>query len=61
MPFLYKNMGPMALLPTKEDVLRIFITLKSPSPSAGIEPVNLGSSDKRVSHYTTEDDAVWSY
>jgi hypothetical protein len=30
--------------PPKEVVLRIFITLKNPSTSAGIEPANLGSS-----------------
>jgi hypothetical protein len=34
----------------KEVVLRIFITLKNPSSSAGFEPANLGSSDK---HTTT--------
>jgi hypothetical protein len=30
--------------PPKEVVLRIFITLKNPSTSVGIEPANLGSS-----------------
>jgi hypothetical protein len=42
--------------PPKEDVLRIFITLKNPSSSAGMEPSNLGSSGKQANHYTTEDD-----
>jgi hypothetical protein len=32
--------------PPKEVVLRIFITLKNPSSSAGFEPANLGSSGK---------------
>jgi hypothetical protein len=36
--------------PPKEVVLRIFITLKNPSSSAGFEPANLGSSGK---HATT--------
>jgi hypothetical protein len=30
--------------PSKEGVLRIFITLKNPSSSAGFEPASLGSS-----------------
>jgi hypothetical protein len=30
-------------------VLRTFIALKNPSPSAGIEPTNLGSNCKRAS------------
>jgi hypothetical protein len=30
--------------PPKKVVLRIFITLKNPSTSVGIEPANLGSS-----------------
>jgi hypothetical protein len=30
--------------PPKEVVLRIFITLKNPTPSVGIEPANLGPS-----------------
>jgi hypothetical protein len=29
-------------------VLRIFITLKNPSPSVGIEPANLGSSGEHA-------------
>jgi hypothetical protein len=32
------------ICPPKEVGLRIFITLKNPSTSAGIEPANLGSS-----------------
>jgi hypothetical protein len=35
--------------PPKEVVLRIFITLKNPSSSAGFEPANLGSSGKHGS------------
>jgi hypothetical protein len=38
-------MGPTALLP-----LRIFITLKNPTTSAGIEPANLGSSGEHANH-----------
>ena len=36
--------------PPKEVVLRIFITLKNPSTSAGIEPANLGSSGEHANH-----------
>jgi hypothetical protein len=36
--------------PPKEGVLRIFIAVKNPSPSAGFETVNVGSSDKHASH-----------
>jgi hypothetical protein len=36
--------------PPKEVVLRIFITLKNPSPSVGIEPANLGSSGEHANH-----------
>jgi hypothetical protein len=42
--------------PPKEGVLRIFVALKNPSASAGIERVNLVSNGKHASHYTTEDD-----
>jgi hypothetical protein len=35
--------------PPTEVVLRIFITLKNPSTSAGIEPANLGSSGEHAS------------
>jgi hypothetical protein len=31
-------------------VHRIFITLKNPSPSVGIEPANLGSSGEHANH-----------
>jgi hypothetical protein len=34
----------------KEVVLRIFITLKNPPTSAGIEPANLGSSGEYANH-----------
>jgi hypothetical protein len=34
----------------KEVVLRIFITLKNPSTSVGIEPANLGSSGEHANH-----------
>jgi hypothetical protein len=43
MPYLY-DMGP------KEVVLRIFITLKNPSTSVGIEPAKLGSSGEHANH-----------
>jgi hypothetical protein len=36
--------------PPKEVVLRIFIALKNPSPSAGFEPANLGSSGKHANY-----------
>jgi hypothetical protein len=36
--------------PPKEVVLRIFITLKNPLTSAGIEPANLGSSGEHANH-----------
>jgi hypothetical protein len=34
----------------KEVVLRIFITLKNPSTSVGIDPANLGSSGEEANH-----------
>jgi hypothetical protein len=34
----------------KEVVLRIFITLKNPSTSVGIEPANLGSNGEHANH-----------
>jgi hypothetical protein len=34
----------------KKVVLRIFITLKNPSPSVGIEPANVGSSGEHANH-----------
>jgi hypothetical protein len=41
----------------KEGVLRIFIAIKNPSPSAGFEPANVVFNGKHVSHYlTTADD-----
>jgi hypothetical protein len=36
--------------PPKEVVLRIFITLKNPSTSVGIEPAYLGSSGEHANH-----------
>jgi hypothetical protein len=36
--------------PPKEVVLQIFITLKNPSTSVGIESVNLGSSGEHANH-----------
>jgi hypothetical protein len=48
-------MGPTALLPSENIVLRI-IVLKKPSYSAGFKPANLGSSRKYNNHYTTEND-----
>jgi hypothetical protein len=41
-----------------EGVLQIFIAIKNPLPSAGIEPANIGSYHKHASPYTTEDDYV---
>jgi hypothetical protein len=37
---------------------RIFITLKIPSTSVGIEPANLGSSGELANHYSTEGDSI---
>jgi hypothetical protein len=42
--------------PPKEVALRIFITLKNPSTSVGIEPANLASSGEHSNHYSTEVD-----
>jgi hypothetical protein len=36
--------------PPKEGVLRIFIALKNPSPSAEFEPANVGSSGKYANY-----------
>jgi hypothetical protein len=41
-------------------LLQIFIVLKNPSPSAGFEPANFGSSGKYINHYTTEDDSTYT-
>jgi hypothetical protein len=53
MPYHLASWGRWFLFPArrKADFL---------SSSAGIQPANLGSSDKHVSHYTAEDD-VHSY
>jgi hypothetical protein len=42
--------------PPKKDVLRLYIALKNPSPSAGFEPANLESNIKHANHCTTKDD-----
>jgi hypothetical protein len=42
--------------PPKEAVLRIFIALKSPLLSAGLELPNFGSSGKCDNHWTTDND-----
>jgi hypothetical protein len=44
--------------PFKEVLLMIFIALKNPSLSAGIEPANLGSNGKHSSHCFTKDDIM---
>jgi hypothetical protein len=40
--------------PLKQDVLRIFIALKNPSPSARVQRANLGSNGKNTNYYITE-------
>jgi hypothetical protein len=50
-------MGLTALL-LRRKALRIFIALKNPSLSDGIEPANIGSNGKHASHYNTEDDKM---
>jgi hypothetical protein len=40
--------------PPKEVVIRIFIALKTTSPSMGFEPMNLGANGKNNNHYITE-------
>jgi hypothetical protein len=42
-----------------EGVLRIFIALRNPSPSAELEPAKVGYNGKHANHYTTDDDSVW--
>jgi hypothetical protein len=39
-------------------MLQIFIALKNPLRSAGLEAMNFGSSGKHDNHYTTESDYV---
>jgi hypothetical protein len=46
MPFDLKTLGRRLDFPSEEGVLRIFITLKSPLPSVGFEPVNTIEDDK---------------
>jgi hypothetical protein len=44
-----------ALLPIREEgVLRIFITLKNPSPWLDFEAATFGSSGQHTNHYTTK-------
>jgi hypothetical protein len=38
----------------EEDVLRIFIALKNPSPWPGFEPATFGSSGQHTNHYTAK-------
>jgi hypothetical protein len=45
----------------KGAVLRIFIAIKNPSPSARIEPANLGLNGKHADNYTTEEDSISFY
>jgi hypothetical protein len=48
------------LLPIREEgVLRIFITLKNPSPWPGFEPANFGSRGQRTNHHTTNATLYW--
>jgi hypothetical protein len=42
--------------PPAEGVLRIFITIKNSSPSAGFQTANLPSNCKHANHYITKDD-----
>jgi hypothetical protein len=44
--------------PSEEGVLRIFITLKNPSPWPGYEPATFGSSGQHTNHCTTKE--TWS-
>jgi hypothetical protein len=47
--------------PPKEVVLRIFITLKNPSTSVGIEPANLGSTEGDVAAvYPVKSRIIWA-
>jgi hypothetical protein len=46
---------------SKDDVLQIFIALKSPSPWAESELANLGSNGKHANHYNTEDNQLAAY
>jgi hypothetical protein len=47
--------GRRLYVPYEEGALRIFIAVKNPSLSAGLEPVNLMSNCKHAKDYTTED------
>jgi hypothetical protein len=46
----------MLYFPPKEGMLRIVIALKNPSPSAGVEPANLGSNGNHDNQHITEAD-----
>jgi hypothetical protein len=48
--------GANSFTSPKKVVLPIFIALKNPSISAGIEPANLRSKGKHDNHYTIEND-----
>jgi hypothetical protein len=40
--------------PLKEDVMWIFMALKSPSPGLGLNLLNLGSNGKHTNHYAAK-------
>jgi hypothetical protein len=48
-------MRQTVLLSQKKNVLRVFNTLKYPSPSARFELAKLGSNEKHANYYTTQD------
>jgi hypothetical protein len=56
----FYDMGPTASLHHrwKAYMLRIFVILINPSPSAGFESAKLGLSGKHANHYTTKDDKL---
>jgi hypothetical protein len=53
---IVRQLADSFTFPLKEDVLRIFMAIKSHSPSAGFESANSGTNGKHSNHYTTEDD-----
>jgi hypothetical protein len=55
MPQILTTWDLPALFPIREeDVLRIFVALKNPSPWPGFEPATFGSSGHHTNHYTTK-------
>jgi hypothetical protein len=53
------DMEPTALLPLRrKSCCGSWSPLKNLSPSAGLEPANIGSNTRHANHYTTEDD-LW--